>query len=468
MKTSKVSDQIQSQQLDMRRFGVSFFLFALFSVALTACSEPSAPEAEVADAARHSVSAAQRVDVTAADTLRATEERYGGEVVVWRPEAGFAVLELDSVAGLSVQQATEPNAVVAGSERSWSGGVRAWSGGVRAWSGGDSSGEAVTLEQNGVSWRQIGLASAWDQAPNLGGGVKIAVIDTGLDLEHPAFQKNLAPAGEWYDFVDADALPQEEKGGQGNAGYGHGTAVAGIALQVAPNATILPLRVLDTDGSGLTTDVAAAIDWAVQKGAEVVHLSLGTEGASAVLETMVGFAADRGVYVTASAGNVEGSNTENDDFASVTFPAAYSVSEGDGDEGVGSLLETLSVGVGSVDAGDQKSSFSRFGEELELVAPGETIYSPVPDDKIAHWDGTSMAAPMVAGTLALALGETVPAENTGCLAEFVGETAKDVSSDALEDLKGRLETGQFLARALNPSINGCAGGGDEGDEGEGD
>lgn len=448
-----------------RWFG-RFFLPTLFSVALSACGEVRAPEVASADAGE---SVVQRVDVTAADTLRATERRYGGEVVVWRPEAGFAILEVAERAVVNLQNTAEPNGVVAGSERSWSGGYRSWSGGYRSWSGGNISGDVVTLEQNSVSWEQIGLAEAWNRAPNLGKGVKIAVIDTGLDLAHPAFEGSLAPTGEWRDFVDDDALPQEEKGGKGQAaaGYGHGTAVAGIALQVAPNATILPIRVLGPDGSGYTSDVAEGIDWAIRQGAQVVHLSLGTESASAVLETMVGFAADRGVYVTASAGNVFGSNTENDALATVTYPAAYSMSEGDGGEASGSLLEELSIGVGSVDANDQKSSFSRFGEELELVAPGETIYSPVPDDKIAHWDGTSMAAPMVSGALALALGEAVPAENAGCLAEFVGETAKDVSSNALEDLKGRLEAGAFLARALDAT--GCSGSGDgsEEDGGEG-
>jgi len=456
----------QSNSVPLR---IKALLFAALLAALSACGDVDdlrAPDLS----AREGASYAQKVAVTEADTVRATEQRYGGEVAVWRPEAGFAILELGGRAGLDAQNTVESNDVVAGSERSWSGGYTSWSGGYTSWSGGSTNGDAVTLEQNSVSWEQIGLAEAWKPAPNLGKGVKIAVIDTGLDLEHPAFKENLAPANEWYDFVDDDPVPQEEKGGKGNggnAGYGHGTAVAGITLQVAPNATVLPIRVLGPDGSGYTSDVAKGIDWAIAQGAQVVHLSLGTEGASSVLETMVGYAADRGVYVIASAGNVDGSNTENDEFATVTYPAAYSMSEGDDGEAAASLLEALSIGVGSVDASDQKSSFSRFGEELELVAPGETIYSPVPDDKIAHWDGTSMAAPMVSGALALALGEAVPAENAGCLAEFVGETAKDVSSDALEDLKGRLQTDAFLERAFDPTgCTGSGGGEDDGDDGD--
>ena len=111
-------------------------------------------------------------------------------------------------------------------------------------------------------------------APNLGEGVKVAVIDTGIDLDHPGFAGRLAPAGEWRDYVDGDDFPMDEPGG---AGFGHGTAVAGIIVQVAPNATILPIRVLAPDGRGDVDDVVTAIDHAITVGAQVINLSLGHE-----------------------------------------------------------------------------------------------------------------------------------------------------------------------------------------------
>ncbi|MEZ4606323.1 MAG: S8 family serine peptidase [Deinococcales bacterium] len=87
--------------------------------------------------------------------------------------------------------------------------------------------------------------------------MKVAVIDTGVDLSHPMLSGKLAPSTEWWDYVDNDNSPQDVSGGEG---YGHGTVVSTLILQVAPQATILPLRVLASNGLGDLDDVAAAID----------------------------------------------------------------------------------------------------------------------------------------------------------------------------------------------------------------
>ena len=107
-----------------------------------------------------------------------------------------------------------------------------------------------------------------------------------VEAEHGGtFAGTLAPASEWMDFVDNDGCPMDEPGGDG---YGHGTGVAGVVLQVAPNATILPFRVLGPDGSGDMTSVLAAIDHAVTMGADVINLSLGTLTSSNDLVRSVG------------------------------------------------------------------------------------------------------------------------------------------------------------------------------------
>lgn len=206
----------------------------------------------------------------------------------------------------------------------------------------------------------------------------MAVIDTGIDLRHPAFAGRLAPASEWKDYVDGDSYPQEVSG----PNYGHGTGVADIIVQVAPNVTILPLRVLGPDGAGDTTDVVAAIDYAVSRGAQVINLSLGTDTDEKALKELVKYALKADVVVVASAGN----NGQE----SVMFPASY---------------KDATIGVGSVNRYDELSSFSAYGKDLSLTAPGESIYTASPDQSVAYWSGTSFAAPIVSGAAALALGE---------------------------------------------------------------
>ncbi len=362
------------------------------------------------------------VEVAPGASRAATEAQYGGKAVVWRPEAGFAVLGLHDAGGLSTLGAKDnkkafkspevATSSVDGNGRSaWSGGRSAWSGGRSAWSGG----APTTFTENLSYWDQIDLPEGQALAPRLGDSVKVAVIDTGLDLHHPAFQGRLAPAHEWKDFVDGDTYPQEVSG----PNYGHGTGVADIIVQVAPNVTILPIRVLGPDGSGDTTDVVAAINHAVQKGADIINLSLGTDTGEKTLENLIKYAVKQNVVVVASAGN----NGRED----ILFPARYK------DE---------VVGVGSVDPNDELSTFSSYGKELNLTAPGESIYTAAPDQSVGSWSGTSFAAPIVSGAAALALGER---------SNYKGMKPEDLSkilSGATNDVRGRGRNRNFKADVL--------------------
>lgn len=366
----------------------------------------------------------------------ALEAEHRGRAVVWHPEDGLAVFGLYR-SGLKTL-ATDPNKdvfkapeVTAGGNRIWGGGNRAWGGGYPAYGG--FTGVPTTFTENVPLWNQIRLAPGQSVARNLGAGVKVAVIDSGLDLAHPAFSGKLAPNGDWKDFVDGDATPQEVAGG---AGYGHGTGVAGIVLQVAPNATILPLRVLESDGSGDVDDVVSAIDWAVRKGAKVINLSLGSVAPVGSLNAMAEYAANKGVYIVSSAGNTGDGR--------VTYPAAQS--------GTGSgSAHYRSIGVGSVAANLVKSTFSTHGDLLELVAPGERLYTAVPDEQAGYWSGTSFAAPVVSGTLALGLGQPLKsADDYLKLAEYLGQKTQDIS-DSNPDIKlgrGLLDVEAFLKDSL--------------------
>jgi subtilisin family serine protease len=117
----------------------------------------------------------------------------------------------------------------------------------------------------------LGLPAA--HALSQGAGMVVAVIDTGVQLQHPVLAPHLTAAR--IDFVDGDDEPEDEFSNGDNYGAGHGTHVAGIIHLVAPQAQIMPIRVLDTDGRGYSATVAEAILFALENGANVINLSLG-------------------------------------------------------------------------------------------------------------------------------------------------------------------------------------------------
>ena len=247
-----------------------------------------------------------------------------------------------------------------------------------------ADGQFSWMPENTSVWRQIELRDGHNEARRLGLGVVVAVIDTGVDTEHPALSEALSPLG--WNFVDNNNDPSEA-GAHEDPSFGHGTVVAGIVRQIAPRATILPIRALDADGSGDVINVVRAVYYAVDSGADIINLSLGGPEESPALSEAVRYANSQGVFVTVTAGN--------DNRSELNFPGRIASERS---------LEFV-ISVTSVDRRDSKSSFSNYGSEAEIAAPGENIFGPYPDLGLASWSGTSMAAPQVAGALALALGE---------------------------------------------------------------
>lgn len=247
--------------------------------------------------------------------------------------------------------------------------------------------------ENTGLWQHLELEMAQDVtlANRLGEGVTVAVIDTGVDLLHPNLQAALAPRELWLDLVDGDRTPQEEGeyDSYASRAYGHGTNVAGIIRQIAPEATILPIRVLQPDGRGYTSDLVLAIEHAVQSGADIINLSLGSADRSEAVSQVIARAAEQGVFIITAAGNSGGA---------VAFPANES-------EDVMRPGHNYRLAVTSVNETDTKSAFSAHGAPVGLAAPGELIWGPAPEEMFAAWTGTSMAAPMASGALALALAE---------------------------------------------------------------
>jgi hypothetical protein len=391
------------------------------------------------------------INIDATATQVEVETAYDATAVVFRPEAGFAVLGFDHGAADELTSLAPPNqnqgvievpevSAEASGWTAWSGGWTAWSGGWTAWSGGwtawSGGGEVPsTFGENLPLWDLINLPETQALVPSLGAGVKVAVIDTGIDLAHAGFSGKLAPAGEWMDYVDGDNDPMDEAGG---GGYGHGTGVAGVVLQVAPNAIILPIRVLTPDGSGDMTNVLAAIDHAVAMGADIINLSLGSITSSNDLKGMIKYASDNGVLVISSSGNSGDGN--------VTYPANYAESVPAGGK--------RALSVGSVSSSDIKSPFSTYGYQMEVYAPGEYVYTLAPDQGVTHWSGTSFAAPMVSGVLALAIGGFPDSPALGELASYINNTSVDIDSinDPAYDAQlghGRLNAEAFMVKFLS-------------------
>lgn len=236
-----------------------------------------------------------------------------------------------------------------------------------------------------------------------GDGIVVAIIDTGIQLDHPALAPYLSPIR--HDFLDDDAIPDDsanklDDDGDGmiDEAAGHGTHIAGIIHLVAPKARIMPLRVLDSDGNGYLFQVVEAIAYAVNHGANVINLSLGIKVKSRILSDAVQYATEHGVVVVAAAGNLADSNAQ--------YPAA----------------DDCAVGVNSVGANDILSTFSSYGKWVDFAAPGEAIYSTFIGGGYATWSGTSMATPFVAGQAALlqSLDPTLSAREIAGVIERTG------------------------------------------------
>lgn len=207
-----------------------------------------------------------------------------------------------------------------------------------------------------------------------GRGVKIGVIDTGIQKDNPQLK-----VYGGYNFVSNNSFYGDSNG--------HGTHVAGIISGkpngngfsgIAPDAKLYALKVLNNYGEGYASDIIAAIDWAIQNKLDIVNLSLGQQEPLYALENAVNRAYENGLLVVAAAGNEGGSD-------SVEYPAKYS----------------SVIAVSALTSKNTLASYSSSGKEVEVSAPGEYILSTYMGSQFAYLSGTSMAAPHVAGVLAL-------------------------------------------------------------------
>ena len=216
-----------------------------------------------------------------------------------------------------------------------------------------------------------------------GAGVIVAVLDTGMSYHHEATASQIMDhSGRNLIEGNNDARPQpngidDDGDGSVDEMLEHGTLVAGMVNLAAPAARILPIRVLDAEGRGTVFGVAKGILYAIDRGADVINLSLGMVEESNVIDRALREAREAGVVVVAAAGN---RNIEE-----VDYPARSS--------------DTIAVAC--VDAARMRSPFTSYGSEVDLTAPGVGVLSTFGDIDYGRWDGSSFSAPLVAGAAAL-------------------------------------------------------------------
>ena len=222
----------------------------------------------------------------------------------------------------------------------------------------------------------VDAPSAWDLSKGSPSTV-VAVLDTGVDPTHPDLEGSLV-AG--YDFVNGDGDPLDDEG--------HGTAAAGVVAARTNNSqgqagicwqcSLMAVKVLDAEGEGTMSDVAAGIVWAVDHGARVISMSLGGPATTQTLADAVAYATAKGAVLVAAAGN-EGSSEPS-------YPAAL--------DGV--------IGVAGTTRADALYSWSNLGLWAQVAAPGCNV-APYPNGEYVNFCGTSSATPIVAGIAGLAL-----------------------------------------------------------------
>jgi len=230
--------------------------------------------------------------------------------------------------------------------------------------------------------------------------IEIAVIDTGVDLDHPDLQGRLA---EGYNVITEGNNPDDDNG--------HGTHVAGVIASQTDNDEgiagitwfnrVIPIKVMGEDGYGSSFNIAKGIIWATDHGADVINMSLGNYKDSDILHEAVKYAFDRDVVLIAASGN--------DNSSQPSYPSAYP--------------EVLSVAA--VDFYGEKASFSNYGDYVDVTAPGVQIPSTYIDKQYASLSGTSMAAPHVAALAGLIRSARSDLSNSEVM-EIIKNTSYDL------------------------------------------
>ncbi|MBX7044197.1 MAG: S8 family peptidase [Ignavibacteria bacterium] len=253
----------------------------------------------------------------------------------------------------------------------------------------------------------LGVPEIWSSTK--GDDIKVCILDTGIDFTHPDLKENIADA---QDFSGSRSGPSDLNG--------HGTHCSGIVaagmnnfgcIGVAPKAKIYMGKVLDDNGSGSIDNIVKGINWALEMDVDIISMSLGSYQDSKDLYKAIKKAYDKGKILIAAAGNDGATNTEL-----MCYPAKY---------------EEV-IAVGSINRNFLRSYFSNYSNDLDIVAPGEEVYSTFKGASYAKLSGTSMATPFVSGVCALILakhkinGGKTPIFNNKDMREHLERYARDL------------------------------------------
>ena len=246
----------------------------------------------------------------------------------------------------------------------------------------------------GLQWglTKIEAPQAWEVTAG-SSSINIAILDTGIDLDHPDLTNKVISNINFSSSATTDDV------------YGHGTHVAGIAAATTNDGigvaglgyscTIMNVKILADYGTGSYSSICSGIIWAADNGAEVINMSVGGSSNSSALEDAVNYAWSKGVVVVAAAGN-EGKTMP-------FYPAYY----------------TNCIAVAATDANDARASWSNYGDWVDVAAPGVSIYSTLKNGNYGYKSGTSMASPHVAGLAALVFTTVSDANGDGKLNDEV-------------------------------------------------
>jgi subtilisin family serine protease len=282
----------------------------------------------------------------------------------------------------------------------------------------------------GSQWHlaKIAAPAAWDVTTG-SNTVIIAVLDSGIQMNHPDLQGRILPG---WDYVNNDSDPSDD--------HGHGTATAGTAAAVgnnsvgvtgvAVNAKILPFKVLNSSNYGYYSAWSAAIMKAADQGARVISMSLGGTTSSSTLQNAVNYAWNKGSIVVVAAGN-SGSSAPS-------YPAAC----------------TNALAVSATNSSDTRTGWSNYGSYVRISAPGEGILTTHRGGGYASWSGTSFSTPIVSGVAALIAARRPELSNTD-IVNAILQGADDLGAAGRDDFYGygRVNAARSLQIAVGTSTS---------------
>lgn len=261
-----------------------------------------------------------------------------------------------------------------------------------------STTETLKIASQNIPWgvRKIEAPDVWKRCQ--GEGIKVGIIDTGIDLGHPDLKDNIKEA---YSVVDGASADDDN---------GHGTHVAGIiaaldndigVVGVAPKAEIYSVKAFDKKGRGTVSDIIDALQWCVENKVHVINMSFGIGTNSRALKRAIGAAHRHKIIMVAAAGNSGARD-------SVLYPAKY----------------PEVIAVAASDSKDQAADFSSRGPEVNIIAPGVDVSSTYINEEYKNLSGTSMACPHVVGACALLM--SISGTKAESVKKAILSTAKDI------------------------------------------